>query len=100
MGDSSEAKGTPKRLHVSNIPFRFRDPDLRQMFGVSLRECGEPLFNGINKSVMTLWVQEVKLRETQKSQSNKRHSPLSVFCGVIWLFLCLNERKKEKKERD
>ncbi|XP_038129680.1 RNA binding protein fox-1 homolog 2-like isoform X2 [Cyprinodon tularosa] len=32
-GDSGEAKGTPKRLHVSNIPFRFRDPDLRQMFG-------------------------------------------------------------------
>lgn len=31
--DSSEPKGTPKRLHVSNIPFRFRDPDLRQMFG-------------------------------------------------------------------
>merc|ERR1712037_359849 len=23
----------PKRLHVSNIPFRFRDADLRQMFG-------------------------------------------------------------------
>uniref|UniRef100_A0A8D0CM31 RNA binding protein fox-1 homolog 2 n=1 Tax=Scleropages formosus TaxID=113540 RepID=A0A8D0CM31_SCLFO len=32
-GDSSESKVTPKRLHVSNIPFRFRDPDLRQMFG-------------------------------------------------------------------
>ncbi|XP_077412264.1 RNA binding protein fox-1 homolog 2-like isoform X1 [Vanacampus margaritifer] len=32
-GESPEAKGTPKRLHVSNIPFRFRDPDLRQMFG-------------------------------------------------------------------
>ncbi|TRY66697.1 hypothetical protein DNTS_011625 [Danionella cerebrum] len=31
--DPSDAKGTPKRLHVSNIPFRFRDPDLRQMFG-------------------------------------------------------------------
>ncbi|XP_031694332.1 RNA binding protein fox-1 homolog 1-like isoform X1 [Anarrhichthys ocellatus] len=31
--DSSE-KQQPKRLHVSNIPFRFRDPDLRQMFGV------------------------------------------------------------------
>ena len=28
---------TPKRLHVSNIPFRFRDPDLRNMFGVSLK---------------------------------------------------------------
>lgn len=33
-GVDSEDKGTPKRLHVSNIPFRFRDPDLRQMFGV------------------------------------------------------------------
>ncbi|XP_061912411.1 RNA binding protein fox-1 homolog 3 isoform X3 [Entelurus aequoreus] len=30
--DSLE-KQQPKRLHVSNIPFRFRDPDLRQMFG-------------------------------------------------------------------
>lgn len=29
-------KQQPKRLHVSNIPFRFRDPDLRQMFGVSV----------------------------------------------------------------
>ncbi|XP_041942038.1 RNA binding protein fox-1 homolog 3-like isoform X1 [Alosa sapidissima] len=32
QSDSSE-KQQPKRLHVSNIPFRFRDPDLRQMFG-------------------------------------------------------------------
>ncbi|XP_058497759.1 RNA binding protein fox-1 homolog 2 isoform X5 [Solea solea] len=32
-GDDSDSKMTPKRLHVSNIPFRFRDPDLRQMFG-------------------------------------------------------------------
>ncbi|KAK3551096.1 hypothetical protein QTP70_012762 [Hemibagrus guttatus] len=36
-GSSSEEEGSgkaqPKRLHVSNIPFRFRDPDLRQMFG-------------------------------------------------------------------
>ncbi|XP_068888454.1 RNA binding protein fox-1 homolog 3 isoform X4 [Aphelocoma coerulescens] len=30
--DNTE-KQQPKRLHVSNIPFRFRDPDLRQMFG-------------------------------------------------------------------
>ena len=28
---------TPKRLHVSNIPFRFRDPDLRSLFGVSVK---------------------------------------------------------------
>lgn len=33
-GVDTDDKGTPKRLHVSNIPFRFRDPDLRQMFGV------------------------------------------------------------------
>lgn len=32
----SDVKSQPKRLHVSNIPFRFRDPDLRAMFGVSL----------------------------------------------------------------
>ncbi|XP_058891595.1 RNA binding protein fox-1 homolog 1 isoform X14 [Acipenser ruthenus] len=31
--ENSENKTQPKRLHVSNIPFRFRDPDLRQMFG-------------------------------------------------------------------
>uniref|UniRef100_A0A1A9WT82 RRM domain-containing protein n=1 Tax=Glossina brevipalpis TaxID=37001 RepID=A0A1A9WT82_9MUSC len=30
-----DAKNQPKRLHVSNIPFRFRDPDLRAMFGYS-----------------------------------------------------------------
>jgi hypothetical protein len=44
--DSSTATSTgvaagtaqfPKRLHVSNIPFRFRDPDLRALFGVSYR---------------------------------------------------------------
>lgn len=34
-------KQQPKRLHVSNIPFRFRDPDLRQMFGVSV--CRPPI---------------------------------------------------------
>lgn len=28
-------QGQPKRLHVSNIPFRFREPDLRQLFYVS-----------------------------------------------------------------
>ncbi|XP_033945230.1 RNA binding protein fox-1 homolog 1 isoform X4 [Pseudochaenichthys georgianus] len=30
--ESTDSKAQPKRLHVSNIPFRFRDPDLRQMF--------------------------------------------------------------------
>ncbi|XP_029440824.1 RNA binding protein fox-1 homolog 1-like isoform X2 [Rhinatrema bivittatum] len=31
--EGDENNPPPKRLHVSNIPFRFRDPDLRQMFG-------------------------------------------------------------------
>lgn len=35
QSQASDLKGQPKRLHVSNIPFRFRDPDLRAMFGVS-----------------------------------------------------------------
>lgn len=35
-GTPAPTKEQPKRLHVSNIPFRFRDPDLRNMFGVSL----------------------------------------------------------------
>ncbi|XP_051573145.1 RNA binding protein fox-1 homolog 1-like isoform X2 [Myxocyprinus asiaticus] len=33
LSENTENKTQPKRLHVSNIPFRFRDPDLRQMFG-------------------------------------------------------------------
>uniref|UniRef100_A0A8B9J8E5 RNA binding fox-1 homolog 3b n=1 Tax=Astyanax mexicanus TaxID=7994 RepID=A0A8B9J8E5_ASTMX len=36
QSSDSPEKQQPKRLHVSNIPFRFRDPDLRQMFGVSV----------------------------------------------------------------
>lgn len=37
LPEITDSKAQPKRLHVSNIPFRFRDPDLRQMFGVSLK---------------------------------------------------------------
>ena len=33
---SSGPVGQPKRLHVSNIPFRFREPDLRNLFYVSV----------------------------------------------------------------
>ena len=35
----SVPQGQPKRLHVSNIPFRFREPDLRHLFYVSLCVC-------------------------------------------------------------
>jgi len=34
--NKNESAGSPKRLHVSNIPFRFRDVDLRAMFGVRI----------------------------------------------------------------
>lgn len=40
--EEGSGKAQPKRLHVSNIPFRFRDPDLRQMFGV--RDALAPTF--------------------------------------------------------
>uniref|UniRef100_T1JU45 RRM domain-containing protein n=1 Tax=Tetranychus urticae TaxID=32264 RepID=T1JU45_TETUR len=30
---SSGDDRSPKRIHVSNIPFRFREPDLRKLFG-------------------------------------------------------------------
>lgn len=33
QNESINAKDRSKRLHISNIPFRFRDPDLRQLFG-------------------------------------------------------------------
>lgn len=47
-------KQQPKRLHVSNIPFRFRDPDLRQMFGVSV--CGPAARDpGPASSDLSLW---------------------------------------------
>ncbi|KAK2833836.1 hypothetical protein Q5P01_017725 [Channa striata] len=81
-GDSSEAKGTPKRLHVSNIPFRFRDPDLRQMFGqfgkildveIIFNERGSKGFGFVTfensadaekagKSSTALWWKAVRLR--------------------------------------
>ena len=34
-GATSPTGAGPKRLHVSNIPFRFREADLRNLLGVS-----------------------------------------------------------------
>jgi hypothetical protein len=44
----------PKRLHVSNIPFRFRDPDLRNMFGVRIMLLLQSNTNkhGMNESML------------------------------------------------
>ncbi|XP_076329124.1 RNA binding protein fox-1 homolog 1-like isoform X2 [Tachypleus tridentatus] len=33
VGLNTSKPNQPKRLHISNIPFRFRDSDLRQLFG-------------------------------------------------------------------
>ncbi|KAJ8786624.1 hypothetical protein J1605_006113 [Eschrichtius robustus] len=46
--ENTENKSQPKRLHVSNIPFRFRDPDLRQMFGGRT--------GGIERSLAKRWI--------------------------------------------
>lgn len=64
-GSGSEEEGSgktqPKRLHVSNIPFRFRDPDLRQMFGVwqSPRFWASHIHRAhvfmLNPTISTLW---------------------------------------------
>lgn len=47
---ATDLKGQPKRLHVSNIPFRFRDPDLRAMFGVSRFLQGKRAYGGLLSS--------------------------------------------------
>lgn len=49
---SEPGKNQPKRLHVSNIPFRFRDPDLRAMFGVSFAQ--NMFFLTTNTQFMTM----------------------------------------------
>lgn len=49
--ESSESKPIPKRLHVSNIPFRFRDPDLRQMFGVRMSFYWNSVQSFIEKNI-------------------------------------------------
>jgi RNA recognition motif-containing protein len=35
LNSNLDTQQAPKRLHVSNIPFRFRDPDLLAIFGVN-----------------------------------------------------------------
>lgn len=79
VGDDSDAKGTPKRLHVSNIPFRFRDPDLRQMFGVR-RLCVVPFpqcKKKKKKTDKTLWIKSMQLVKmlTQRTASSDVSSP-------------------------
>lgn len=59
-GVDSEDKGTPKRLHVSNIPFRFRDPDLRQMFGV----CRTAVI------IMSLWEKKDAFGREKKEETD------------------------------
>ena len=57
----------PKRLHVSNIPFRFRDPDLRSMFGVSHENAGRRI----------VFFYAVKLQKMRLSLSKGK-------CGILY----------------
>lgn len=79
-GVDSEDKGTPKRLHVSNIPFRFRDPDLRQMFGVCKTGVDpQSLFVTLEKKKKKkrcCWEEEKK-KETDVSTLTCHHECLS-----------------------
>ncbi|KAJ7425845.1 RNA binding protein fox-1 2 [Willisornis vidua] len=85
--ENTESKSTPKRLHVSNIPFRFRDPDLRQMFGqfgkildveIIFNERGSKVNNATarvmtNKKMVTPYANGPK--ETYKT-------PQTLFCTI------------------
>ncbi len=59
--NKNEPAGSPKRLHVSNIPFRFRDVDLRAMFGVTKlpNELIIPIDDGFwfyFRNMVTFWM--------------------------------------------
>ena len=43
----------PKRLHISNIPFRFRDLDLKAMFGVNIYNLSEDFSCNLEPPVST-----------------------------------------------
>ncbi|NXP34635.1 RFOX1 protein, partial [Leiothrix lutea] len=62
--ENTENKSQPKRLHVSNIPFRFRDPDLRQMFGQFGKILDvEIIFNERGSKVSRIQTMEISAEE-------------------------------------
>lgn len=83
-GVSNSIQG--KRLHVSNIPFRFRSSDLWTMFGVrrpaDILDCTFSLVQFfcrcpyIGIFVFTVWINN----ETRTNSSSLIQSPTSAFC--------------------
>lgn len=52
-GEVKVPQGQPKRLHVSNIPFRFREPDLRQLFYVSKEKFCVCVYCSVQKKAIS-----------------------------------------------
>ncbi|CAB1350357.1 unnamed protein product, partial [Coregonus sp. 'balchen'] len=79
--DSSNSKTQPKRLHVSNIPFRFRDPDLRQMFGQFVRTLtgAREKLHGTVVEGRKIEVHVTNTSSTSSSSSSFTSSSTSVF---------------------
>nr|KAF7430117.1 hypothetical protein H0235_006515 [Vespula pensylvanica] len=90
---AADLKGQPKRLHVSNIPFRFRDPDLRAMFG----QFGpildvEIIFNerGSKRVGNALVARSSRNRESERGErvadvSKVGASWLSIWMTEVWI---------------
>lgn len=98
-GDSTEAKGTPKRLHVSNIPFRFRDPDLRQMFGVRTVGASFLRWGSINQSrhPASSILGAASERMTKEWNAHKERRLMGVLLSVS---SCLYECQSRRKEME
>ena len=73
----------PKRLHVSNIPFRFREADLRQLLGVRLSMAlpEPPLF--VSQSFPFLW----------RTLRSPPPSPFFSWAAKRWGGGCMAEKK-------
>ena len=75
--EEGSGKAQPKRLHVSNIPFRFRDPDLRQMFGVRISQ------NDTDPQRVYATVIQINLNESSPPCSSSYEIPILTF-SAIW----------------
>uniref|UniRef100_A0A673FP66 RNA binding protein fox-1 homolog n=1 Tax=Sinocyclocheilus rhinocerous TaxID=307959 RepID=A0A673FP66_9TELE len=83
--EEGAGKAQPKRLHVSNIPFRFRDPDLRQMFGqfgkildveIIFNERGSKVSRVLDLSSTEQSSKEGRLRYEARVVTKKPQTPL------------------------
>ncbi|KAG7237646.1 hypothetical protein INR49_032092 [Caranx melampygus] len=96
--EEGSGKAQPKRLHVSNIPFRFRDPDLRQMFGQFGKILDvEIIFNERGSKVSITVTSEWKpAREGSKQNEQYLHTNLQGFGFVTFESATEADRAREK----